>query len=401
MQHTTGAFKGFRSTLIISLLLQLTLANSVPSQEFEIEVSSIRVWVAVEGTPKQPLTQNDFEIFEDGKKMTPTCFEQVGAAASTASIEQGSEPAAESSEPQGTLTGKRIAVLVDEFNTSQGELLYVKPKLHEFLDEIDGKSQVMLATVPPFGALVPFTNDTRVIREKFDTITGNQRRDRDLLEKRRKIQLMLEKNMGAGNVALEFQMQEVQELQLFIEALAMFAKYLNEMDQTDHTVVVLISGGVNSRPGQQYLEMAGLHREDMPLGAGTATNIDVEKALRKATGKLNRDNLTIYTINTRGQSDVIDEIAYPNKGFTPRNKKELMEGYQQGLDQIADETGGLSFKNSLNFKRGFDLIMNDLDKQYLLCYTAPEHEDEGEYHQIKVKSKVKGLKLRHRSGYVD
>jgi hypothetical protein len=71
------------------------------------------------------------------------------------------------------------------------------------------------------------------------------------------------------------------------------------------------------------------------------------------------------------------------------------------MDIISEETGGISFRNSLNFKFGFTQVMNDLDHQYLVCYNAPPHKEKGEYHKIKVKTKAKGVDLRHRIGYID
>jgi hypothetical protein len=52
----------------------LLISTPLGFTQEEVTVTSIRVWVAVEGS-KGPLTEKDFEVYEDGKKMTPTCFE--------------------------------------------------------------------------------------------------------------------------------------------------------------------------------------------------------------------------------------------------------------------------------------------------------------------------------------
>ena len=61
--------------------------------------------------------------------------------------------------------------------------------------------------------------------------------------------------------------------------------------------------------------------------------------------------------------------------------------------------GGVYFGNSLNFKRGFDAILDDLNHQYLICYKPPEHKKEDP--SIEVKVKQPGVKIRYREGYYE
>jgi VWFA-related protein len=376
--------------LIFAFCFLLVFVPFANTQE-EITVSSIHVWIAVEGS-KGPLTEKDFEVFEDGEKMTSTCFEKI-------SLAQTSE-----SEPQ-LLEGKRIALFVDQLNTTTPEFGFIKPRIEEFLTEIDGKNRIMLAAFPPFQRLVSFSTDVNEIRNELESLKENHERDFKISQRRSQIELLLEAKriQEALNLALQFQQLEIDDVQLYLESLKDFSSYLSDHpDENEHTVVILISGGINSRPGQQYLDMLRKYvdfGQNLPLSEPGATSIDVRKALQKAIGKLNRDNLTIYTISTRGQIHVID--ATSNEPVSREDQKAYREDYQNTLYQIATETGGLAFENSLNFKHGFDAILKDLSQQYLICYQAPEHDDEGEYHEIKVKSKVKGIKLRHREGYVD
>lgn len=390
-----------KNVILAFCLLLIPISFGI-SQE-EVTVTTIRVWVAVEGS-KVTITEKDFEIFEDGKRMTPTCFEKVNFGVPS---EEASTAADSSSEIP---LGKRVAIFIDELNTSSAELAFIKPKVQQFLKQIDGKSETMLVAFPPYDPLVPFTKDVDEILAKLETLSGSRDRDIKMTERRRRIELVLESRNPppvnkAAELALQYQMEETQEVQLFLESLKRFSTYLSELQQEEHTVVLLISGGINSRPGQQYLDVinsiVGNMAAELPLGGVGTTSFDIRKSLQKAVGKLNRDNLTIYTINTRGQVDPLEEIAHVDRRYAPKNQRGYLEDYQVALDQIAEETGGLSFRNSLNFKHGFDAVLTDLGQQYLLCYKAPEHDDEGEYHEIKVKSKVRGMKLRHRAGYID
>ena len=387
--------------LILGFCLLLISTPFGFTQE-EVEVTSIHVWIAVERS-KGPLTEKDFEVFEDGKKMTPTCFEKVNFAVP----EPGASAAVDSS--LQIPNGKKVAIFIDELNTSSGELDYIRPKIQEFLKQIDGKSEGMLVAFPPYEPMVPFTKDLDEIKSKLEDLTGNKTRDLDMTERRRRIELVLEyccprPIQKAMDMALQYQMEDTHNVQIFLDSLKSFSNFLSEQNQNEHVVVLLISGGISSRPGQQYLDMvnsaAGTGNE-LPLGDFGTTNFDIRKSIQKAVGALNRDNVTIYTISTRGQIDPIDEIVHSDRKYAPKNQKIYSEDYKLPLNQIARETGGLAFENSVNFKHGFDAILNDLSQQYLICYQAPEHDEEGEYHEIKVKSKVGGIKLRHRDGYVD
>jgi len=389
-----------KNTLLIVILIVFMPIIADPQEQ--VTVNTIRVWIAVEGANK-PLTQADFEIYEDGKKMSPTCFEPIPLSQS---IEN--EPAEESSEQnQPTASPIRIAIFFDQLNTSEAELRFIRPKIDEMLDQVRGKSDVMLAGVPPYEALVTFTKDVNEIRAKLDGLSGNKLRDIEMQNRRRDIQMIMESGRQdrvamAYKRALLYQQDEMQRTQLVFEALHEFGQYLNTQQQTDHTVGILISGGLNSNPGHQYFDMINQADPDdfSSLGGSGLSHFDTKKNVQKTIGSLNRDNLTLYTINTRGQLDVVDDVQ-ERRGVDWKRQRQYSEEYMEVLDRIAEETGGISFHNSLNFKHGFDAILNDLSRQYLLCYVAPEHKSEGQYHQIKVSSKVSGVKLRHRAGYVD
>src|SRR5688572_9063542 len=95
---------------LFSLLVLFLIPAPLFSQE-EVTVKEVMVWVkATDGSQKAVagLTQADFEIFEDGKKMVATCFEETELA-----LPQGAAPAPETAKTQTaehTLPVKRVAV---------------------------------------------------------------------------------------------------------------------------------------------------------------------------------------------------------------------------------------------------------------------------------------------------
>ena len=102
-------------------------------------------------------------------------------------------------------------------------------------------------------------------------------------------------------------------------------------------------------------------------------------------------------MSTRGMSLLADSSTARSADSVGDNVQ-FEANLQDSLKQLADETGGLAFTNSQNFKAGFDNIARDLEHNYLLCYSPPGKKKE-KYHEIKVVCKRPWVKLRYRKGY--
>ena len=180
--------------------------------------------------------------------------------------------------------------------------------------------------------------------------------------------------------------QEKSESEFSLSALEGFATYLRNLDTTrDRVVMLLLSGGFSRDPGRRFYEvidrlaLRSMNNDPLRLTGYKKSNFDFESELKKTVGKLSRSNVTIYTVDTRG---------------AVRRKE-----YQDSLIEIADETGGISFYNSVNFKEGFKRIVQDLKHQYVICYSPPQNRKSGVYHRIKVVCKKHDVDLRYRNGY--
>lgn len=394
--------------LVAILFLASLPANS---QDVEVKVTEVSVWIKAtdgSGKPLAGLTQADFEIYEDGKKMSATCFEEaVYPAANVTTPLQPDQTQTSNTEPARL---KRVVVIVDLYNTHQAEYLFLKPKIVEFLKQITPGWEAMLVGAIP-GAIevnVPFTTDASLLQTKLDQISANAVRNVEVLNRRRAITNTLAKGpfaeviQKAYQLANEYAMEEKQMSRESLKALEKFEKDLIQFKNDPHMVVLYISGGINSEPGRQYYDLIERHSGKFPdLLTTRETGADLWKLLRKIVAQLNRHNITFYTINTRGnESPLPDSVTEGNRKPVIEDSAYL-DDTQELMAEIADETGGLYFENSLNFRRGFDLILRDLDHQYLICYKAPPHKEPNEFHKIKVESKKSGVKLRHRSGYLD
>lgn len=386
------------------------------AQEYEVSVTTISVWIKAtdgSGKPVSGLTAADFEVYEDGKKMMPTCFESTEVQFDSVTT-QTTPGNTEETEAPPEISAKRIAIYVDLYNTTEAEFSNLQPRMEDFLKQIEGKNwEVMLTELSPEGILevvVPYTKDLQSIRSSLQTLSGSNRRDMSSRVRIKDLSFILEHYLetrqesvlqAAYAKADEYALDERNSAEFSVESLRGFTDYLAKTNSEVHTVILFISGGINIDPGRVYYEMidkaVGSERASF-MNTDHGRNMDVLSMIKKSVGQLNRQNITVYAVNSRGM------YTPDNTGFDQRtvvDDPSLLHDFQDSMSQIAEETGGLSFQNSQNFKVGFDQVLMDLGQQYLVCYNPPEHKKSGQYHKIKVSCKKKGVDLRYRKGYLD
>jgi VWFA-related protein len=440
-------------------LLLVSWAIPIFPQDFEVAVTTVNVWIRAtdaSGKAVTGLNQADFEVYEDGKKMNPSCFEEVNFSIPEIKEDATSEnlPVTETKVNQL----KRFVVYLDLFNTSQAEMNRLRPEIDTFLRRIHLKDwEIMMVAYLPSGKLgvaAPFTRSISTVRRVLDQAKGSTDRDQQIKKNEDDILNILaplrvhsldaqdqpeggdssglnRQTGGQGNTALiedqVFQMamssayrqaavfarQDKQAIEHAFAGLESFGEYYGKnLSNGEHTIVMFVSGGFNSDPGRRYFDLVNnyLNRTavavdpaDFIIKSGSPVkenNFDLSRLVDDSIGKLNRYNLTLYSINTRGLDSSGSDITKQDRNYAALDTN-LIKDYQDSLSQMADETGGISFQNSQNFKLGFDNILDDISHQYLVCYRSPDHKKGDKYHSIKVVSKKPGLKLRHRQGYVD
>ncbi len=406
-----------------SLILILLLSNAVYPQQYEVSVTTITVWVKASdksGNAVRNLAAADFEIYEDNKKMESTCFEEIGTSKlvtqSKTAVEESSTISI-STQPEASR--RRMVLFVDLFNTSMSEYQSVRKTTDEFVSRIDPKEwDVMLAAIintGKAGVVIPFGNDLKKISERIPLLQPNAQRDVAVMNRKRTISQLLKIDPSriaeAYRLAASYANLEKHDSEESIFAFDQLAEYMQKIVADEHVVVVYISGGINLQPGRVYFEMvknfvgeaATLNSAEFAFTypSNREPNFDINRKIKQSIGRLNKKNITIYCLNTRGTANPADDnIHEDDRGFIV-NDTTLLKDFQESLDQIADETGGISFRNSNNFTKGFTDILKDSEHQYILCYNTSENKDKGKYHDIKVVSLKPGIKLRYRKGYVN
>ena len=370
--------------------------------QYEVSVTTIPVWVKVQdksGAPVKGLTIADFELFEDGKKVQPSCFEEVTLNPTTEEAQASSEEAGQEVH--------RFVLYLDLYNTTPREYSTVKPALQQFLDRIAGKNvEVMLVAFnrdQRLGVVSKFTNDLRRVKIMLDFAKANPSRDLGTKSKADMLDVLSNQVQGSEKTndttredtaidsyqtARVLATQDVNTSRMSLRALETFADYISDLDLRNHASIILVSGGFSVDPGKRYFNMADAYvtkTGDVQSANNRPqfrqTGFSFQEELQESIGKLNKLNVTLYTLDTRASTTEPE--------------------FQDSLIEMARETGGIAFYNSDNFTSGLTAVQEDLKHQYLLCYAPPEHKTSGKYHKIRVKLNKNDVNIRYRDGYWD
>jgi len=109
-----------------------------------------------------------------------------------------------------------------------------------------------------------------------------------------------------------------------------------------------------------------------------------------------RSDVQIYTVDSRGLN---------GPPIWPRGHQQLSAGLDSNvwstdmLRSIADETGGLAIFNTNDFRPGFQRIVDDNSRYYVLGYSSAVKDKGHHFVPVEVKVKRPGLTVRARKGY--
>ena len=122
--------------------------------------------------------------------------------------------------------------------------------------------------------------------------------------------------------------------------------------------------------------------------------------------------IAIYPIDSRGiiASDVYDPAS---RGFDALGRAQTQVGLtstvseennnldvvHSSMQEIAERTGGKAFYNRNELGDAIIESMDDGNTYYTLAYSPANHDWNGKFRRISIKSKRPGVKLRYRLGY--
>ena len=415
-----------------------TLAESVT-----VNVVNIDVHVTNRrGEPIADLVAADFEIFEDGELVEITNF-------LNASARDGMEwtEGDELEEPGGADAPLMVALYVDRYRTSHGNLLRIEGDLASFLsDRRDqgGGIRFLLATGDPeLNVRVPFTDDPQELLGALEQLRDEPRsglHDDELLrrriigEVRRTYETCAQppsspNNPGcfpcidtwsallgsAGHYAAEMQSR----VSTSTSALGELMTALGGLPGPK--ALIYVSDGLPQRPGAEMYHYLGQICPDRQSETDSLEREwDDTTRFNRLSAFSNANRVTIYPVDAggvRASSAADPSFAGPVGGLdgagfadsrlsavlvpSRENDRVRVDNLQATLSLLADETGGQAVFNQARPAEALEEIAADFGSYYSLGYGAPP-DPRQPIRQIDVRltKPGKGRQVRYRRSYI-
>ncbi|MEM9291906.1 MAG: VWA domain-containing protein [Acidobacteriota bacterium] len=350
-----------------------------------VDVHIVNVDVVVtnrRGEVVRGLTREDFELYEDGDRVEITNFAVVdGGAASSQETSASGEPKVEvavEAEPPPPL---HLVVYVDNRNLMPRNRNRLLPAVESFLErQLRPQDPVML--VVSDGSLEvtqPFTEDRSALIAAMEPL--QRRTSRSMLEASESERVASEIARADDNTGSDATIQA-----------EMFRNARDEDILIGLDALARFTTGLAGLPGRKAV---------LYLSDGFGMNNNSLVALQRITAAANASGVTFYSLDGQGPSGPPDPET-PNLEFSPDSplSGNLTGERRRVLQQLADDTGGFAVTNTLNFDGGLEQVGSWLTTSYSLAF-SPDREADGEFHQLEVKVKGRGLRAQHRAGYMD
>jgi VWFA-related protein len=393
-----------------------------------VNVSVVNVDVFVtdkQGNPVTGLTQDDFQLFEDGKPVAITNFYAVNAGKPTtppaelaqtapASPAAAPVPGLPPQELEKTQTPEdqrlRLIVYIDNYNLEPFHRNRVMRELRAFIGQkLNKDDELMLVTYDrELHVRRTFTSDPSLIASAMSDLekvsaqgTHAQSDRRDFLQKIQDSQSVGE----AESYARTYAQSAYNDLSFSVEAIKKLVDSLAGMP--GRKAVVYVSDGLQMIAGQDVFYAVQNKWGEQSTSLTQTLEFDISRRLRELTYQANANRITFYTIDAAGLR-TYDSTSAANQGPGPSapGLAQLVDSVnisnlQSTLQLLAEKTGGVAIINTNVVTPRLERIARDFNTYYSLGYTPPHYGD-GRYYKIEVKVKNRrDLQVRHREGYRD
>ena len=372
---------------------------------FRADINFVRVDIIVtdgDGNPVTDLEADDFEVLEDG---TPQTIESFRLIRITGIPEPGAEPArpirnAFDAEREAAREDVRLfAIFLDDYHVRRGNDVRLREALISFI-------QTQLAPTDMVAIMYPLTplagvNATR----NHEAIVSELARFEG-----RKYEYEARNEFERRYSYYPTSTVERVRNEVSLSALKALVTHLGGLREGRKALILVSEGYTNYLPPQLRDRFAGSpgfgsqNRRDPFVGdnqreqtAEFFANSDLVSDLRTVFDAANRNNTAIYAIDPRGIAPF--EFDSSQRPVSFRTDARALQSTMNTLRILAAETDGRAIVNQNDFEPGLRQMLRDLSAYYLIGYNSSAAPSDGKFHEIKVRLKRDGLRVRARKGY--
>jgi VWFA-related protein len=420
--------------------------KSPQEERLRISTELIQLDVVVtdrEGRPVSNLSREDFELLEDGKPQRLSFF-SIGTAKDPGawlmpgqkrlSQDSGLPPAAVSPE------GRHIVLAVDDFHLAPGNLPFARRAMLRFINEqMAGSDRLAIATTSgTLGFFQQFTDERSVLEYAINRLTVQNRTPGSFFDEPRMTEYQAQMIVLGNQEALDLITRQIlsQNLQpaqpaqsgrgsgrsasrqnneggmtprerAEAQARTRARMILAETARNTNASLAVLENIIRSLSALPGRKLIVLFSDGFLLGSGLAsTHFDLQRITDAAT----RAGVVIYALDTRGliaaapggnASEPGQALMSSLSGAVARLEQGAIEAKRDGLNALAEDTGGFAIFNQNDLSLGLQRALQDNETWYVLAYEPEQAWRDGRFHKIQARVKNRPeLRVRTRKGYL-
>jgi VWFA-related protein len=366
------------------------------------------VVVDKDGRVVNDLRPEDFWLVEDGKPRPITEFSFVSTASATAFPSESKSPEPKSRANEDTAPApptplapgrarRTIALLVDDVGLSFETTAYVRKALTKFVEEQmqPGDLVAVIRTSGGAGSLQQFTSDRRQLRAAIERLRWYP--------------------VGRGGVAAVETMypEDQDDVGLILRGRRTSTRIdASGFEYFGGTLGALgyVVRGLGRFPGRKSVVLIS---DNLPVTSVEAQAGGALKALKGITDEANRTSVVIYTLDPRGftkfaltADDSQYNLAANQIDSRTRERHQRFKASQDGLNYVAEETGGIFIHDTNDLNDGLGRVLEDQRGYYLIGYrpdadSVDASTNQRRFHKLTLEVTRPGLRVRSRSGFYE
>lgn len=352
------------------------------------------------------LKKEDFQVFEDGIPQPLTNFYAVSGG--RAALSDGTEvsltaEAAPSPAPEipSSLKAKYI-IYIDNLNIHPLHRTRVFQSIIPFLEKAIGpNAEGMVVTFNrTLKVRQGFTSEKGMLIGALENVMGESGGAQTITQQREAAIERINEMKGQGeamNFATETARAMNDDLRYTIDGLKTTIDGLAGVD--GRKILVYVSDGLPQRVGEELFDTIQ-NKFRNSLAMTESFQFDRTASYASIVRDANAQGVTLYTIDAGGLRGEEGNSAENGKQTNRPSSFMLRQNYQQPLQTLARETGGIAAVNTNNPTRELDEVAKDFSDFYSLGYRSTRGAVDRP-HQIEVKVAKPGLRTRYRSGYME
>lgn len=388
-------------------------------ESYEVAVNLVLIDVMAvdkEDNAVKDLTLDDFEVYEDGKRININSLDFIDFQDFDSTVRE---------ELEGQARTKRFFVLFDSINTVKRMLDRSKPQIiKELLDLIQSGGEIQVSQMSAdsgLQVLQNFTSDRDQITQAVERASGSIWADRavdDLyipkILNRQEVSDKVAVRRGEEMDQAAREMYQFNMRLRFERSLSNLLSFMNTIkDYPGRKPVLLLSGGFPELSFEKLEPVEGIESKIANSDITAAKIMDPFKVLQKGSRRYednifdnlvqfaNSHNISFYTLDPDNYLNyVLPDLTFDNYDHIS-NIAKIKQNELANLKDLAIKTGGATLQGSNKFDNFQEYVNRDLKSYYELSYYPTRKKADGKYHKIEVKVLRPGTNIRFRKGYFD